>query len=55
MDSVRDDDDDDDDDDETEEDCFPRDWREVCGSRPFTFFRADDVDKVKAAALPVPS
>jgi hypothetical protein len=50
MDSVR---GDDNDDDETEEGCFPTDWWEVCGSRPF--FRTDDVDNVKATALPGPS
>jgi hypothetical protein len=49
MDSVRGDDDD------TEEGRFPRVWWEVCGSRPFTLFRTDDVDKVKATALPEPS
>lgn len=47
MDSVR------GDDDETAEGRFPRDGWEDFGSRPF--FRTDDVDKVKATALPGPS
>jgi hypothetical protein len=50
MDSVR---DDVRDDEEAEEDCFPRDWWDVCDSR--TFFRSNEVDKVKANTLPGPS